>query len=194
VIVAQDNTTPKPKEYFLKPGAPVQIIGPATGQPSPQKGGPPLGNEQPKAEPITPETNPDKAQSQPMAPPQKPLKENDKKTYEGYSVDAIQQDIKHWLVPLIKKPEHGIREFVKGLGYMTANEGKGSSIALFDIQIPSDSLKQPLDANKLEMLLANSSKQGKDGVTKFELKHMVPNETKDVWKIRIKKTTNSTTI
>src|ERR1035437_3143126 len=69
VVVAYDNTTPKPKEYFLKPGFKVQILGPSTGQPSPQKGGDPRFETPKSVGPTTiqPKLNPNAAQSQPMA-------------------------------------------------------------------------------------------------------------------------------
>ena len=69
VVVAYDNTTPKPKEYSSQTGFKVQILGPSTGAPSPQKGGDPRFEKpvQPGPTTIQPKQYPTAAQFQPMA-------------------------------------------------------------------------------------------------------------------------------
>ena len=190
VVVAQDNTTPKPKEYFLKAGYKIQILGPATGQPSPQKGGDPK-----LQKPPTPKMNPDAAQSQPMMPPQPtPIKEegHDTDTYDAYSIDAIEQDVKKWIPNLLEKPETPVREFIKKLGWMK-KLGKGKSVAMYQITLPSNVLKKPLSQQALRDILAGQSKMGGTISTQFELKDITPSESNDMWTIWIKKTMTDTT-
>jgi len=198
VVIAHDNSTPKPKEYFLKPGFKIQIVGPATGQPSPQKG----HNPNTKVEnPISPENNPDTAQSQPMshAPvsniPTKelPLKEaGGTGHYDAYSIDAITQDIKLWLPNFLIKPETTPRDFIKGIGWMK-NLGNGKSVALFDLKIPANTLKPGLTKDSLAAALFKLTQNGTIS-TRYDLVKMESNDTKDEWAIRIKKTMTDTTI
>jgi hypothetical protein len=194
VVVAQDNTTPKPKEYFLKAGYKIQILGPSTGQPSPQKGGDPKMQKPQVQQPPTPKTNPDAAQSQPMVPPPKPIKEegHDTDTYDAYGIDAIEQDVKKWIPDLLKKPETPVREFIKKLGWMKKLEN-GKSIAMYQVTLPSDVLKAPLSQQALRDILTNSSKMSGTISTEFELKDITPSETNDMWTIWIKKTMADTT-
>jgi len=188
VIVAKDNATPKPKEYFLKPGFKIQILGPATGQPSPQKGGKP--QETSTASPIQPKENPNAAQHEPMAQApagQTPsetsaVKEGDNDHYDAYSLDDIGKDSKPWLLPLLLKPETIIRDFTKKIGWMK-DVGDGKSIAMYDIVIPINALNTKLTPEILRDLLRRSGTIN----TNYELVKMEPNETDDEWNIRIKK-------
>lgn len=186
VVVAYDSTTPKPKEYFLKPGFKVQIIGPATGQPSPQKGGKPT----PIPTPIQPKKNPDVAQSQPMAlapsgqtPSEQPLDEEgdgkEQEYYDAYPIDDIMEDIKTWLPTLLLKPKTAVRDFVKGLGWKAKNK------AVFDLKIPLDVLKKGVTPEAVQRILASTGGQ-------FTLKKMELNDNKDEWTVRIIKTMRDT--
>jgi hypothetical protein len=198
VVVAYDNATPKPKEYFLKPGFKIQIIGPATGQPSPQKGGKPEIKPKLTPQPLSPKQSPDAAQSQPMAlapagdtPSEQPMKEGKSEGYyDAYSVDQIGQDIKPWLIHFLKKPETAMRDFIKGLGWMK-DLGHGTSVAMFDIKIPTNALRSKLTLDILEQALAKITKEGTIR-TRFNVVEMKPNETKDGWNIRIRKTMTDT--
>ena len=201
VAVAYDNSTPKPKEYFLKPGFKIQVLGAATGQPSPQKGDKP-GDEQPQSAPtpVQPKEDPNAAQHQQMAqapagrtPSEMPVKESGGTDhYDAYSIDNIIQDIKPWMPSLLIKPETALRDFVKGLGWMK-NLGHGKSVAMYDLKIPVNALKTHLDKNMLTAILAKMSREGSIS-TRFDIANMTPNDTNDEWQVRIKKTMTDTSV
>jgi hypothetical protein len=185
VVVAHDNTTPKPKEYFLKPGFKVTIIGQATGQPSPQKGGKPEQEDPQNVEP--------QVQAQPSAQ-QNPVKEytlapetseepakNDEH-YDAYSIDDIELEIKPWLSKMLTKPI-AIRDFIPRIGWMKSL-AKGKKIVMFDLKIPTNVLKQKITPAVMNIILSNRSKYG----TFYELKGMDFDKKTDEWNIRIKKT------
>lgn len=191
VVVAYDSTTPKPKEYFLKPGFKIQVLGAATGQPSPQKGSNPANKG--THNPVQPTENPNAAQHQPMAqapagntPSEMPVKEeaDDKEIYDAYPIDTIAQDLKTWLPSYLVKPETALRDFVKGIGW-TRNMENGKSMALYDIKIPANCIKKPLTKDTLTNIFANLNARN-EGV-QFGIVKMDPNETNDEWQIRIKK-------
>jgi hypothetical protein len=198
VVVAQDNTTPKAKEYFLKPGFKIQILGMATGQPSPQKGDKP-GDEKPEQPPIPnpvqPGQNPNSAQHQSMAqapagntPSEQPVKENESVgSYDAYAIDSISRDIEPWLKTILRKPETAMRDFIKGLGWLK-DLGRGTVVTMFDLKIPSESLSKKITPDEVRNMLARSSKTGGTIDVKYDLVKMEPNDTNDEWKIRVKKT------
>ena len=202
VVVAYDSTTPKPKEYFLKTGFKVQILGPATGQPSPQKGGDPRF-EQPK--PLGPTTvqpgqNPNAAQSQPMAlapagkTPSETAMDEEKEhegdgLYDAYGMDEISQDIRGWMPKLLKKPETQLREFVKGLGWKKSLDDN-TTVALFDLRIPSNMVKPHNNEQTIRDMLAQESANPRPGAEKgarYELVKCEPDQKKGEWTVRIKK-------
>lgn len=200
VVVAHDNTTPKAKEYFLKPGFKIQVLGPATGQPSPQKGGKPETTPAPR--PMSPQQNPDKAQAQPMAlapaghtpSEETPMKEDMKnnKHYDAYPIDAIAQDIKAWLPPILKKPETALRDFIKGLGWQT-EYGHGKSAALYDLKIPTDMVKIKLTPELLQQIIFQTNKTDGTISIQFEVVKAEPTADESEWMVRIKKTMTDTT-
>ena len=188
VVVAYDNTTPKAKEYFLKSGFKVQIIGPATGQPSPQKGGKPQKKQNhttPSPMPMSPHNNPTRAQNQPMAlapagntPSEQPLKEDGEKNkqYDAYSVDDISKDIETWLPKLLLKPDTAVRDFVKGLGWKSKNK------AAFELELPINVIKPGVTKEIIQQSLSSI----KDAL--YTLKKMELNDNKDEWTLRLVKT------
>lgn len=202
VIVAHDSTTPKPKEYFLKPGFKVQILGQATGQPSPQKGGDPNQSKKQNApqQPTQPSQQPSQAQHQPMtvAPTsgtpseQEPVKEDDERGeqhngyHDAYGIDVISKDIQGWLPDILEKPGTALRDFIKELGWQK-DLGNGTSVAMFDLKIPADSVKKGIPVEKMAQLVASANKDG-NPVTKFEVVKLEPDDVKGEWNIRIKKT------
>lgn len=203
VVVAYDSTTPKPKEYFLKPGFKIQILGPSTGQPSPQKGGDPRF-EQPKSlgpTTIRPKQNPTAAQSQPMAlapagntPPEtrqmeETMKQQGEGFYDAYGIDAIAQDIKNWLPTLLLKPQTAMRDFIRGLGWMK-DLGGGTVVAMFDLKIPGNVVKPNVNEKTIRDILAQVSANPKPGEkmgTRYELVKLEPDQQKGEWTLRIKK-------
>ena len=202
VVVAYDSTTPKPKEYFFKTGFKVQILGPATGQSSPQKGGDPRFEKPKQMGPTTiqPGQNPNAAQSQPMAlvpaggtPAEQPMDEDKIQDglYDAYGVDDIAEDIKGWLPKLLVKPETSLRDFVKGLGWRKSID-KGTTVALFDLKIPSSMVKPNNNEKTIRDLLERESstpKPGEKKASRYELVKCEPDTKKGEWTVRIKKVT-----
>lgn len=198
VVVAHDNATPKAKEYFLKPGFKIQILGAASGQPS---SGSEKGKETHQAtSQVTPQANPDTAQAQPMQPapagvdtkPQ-PVKEGGKGTghYDAYSIEAICKDIKPWMLRILRKPETAIRDFVVGLGWLK-DIGEGKSVALYDLKLPVKAVKITLNKNTLTQLLSSGNKMGTI-TSNFELVSATLDDSEEVMTVRVKKTMIDTT-
>lgn len=187
VVVASDNTTPKPKEYFLKPGFKVTIIGPATGQPSPQKGGNPEKDEVPMRQPQQ-TTNqqasnnelPVKEYAINKTPESPEPSKND--VYDAYPIDDIELEVKPWISKLLAKPA-SIRDFIPRIGWMKTYES-GKKVAMFDLKIPTTVLNQKINPVIINYILSNRSK----GEASYELKGMDYDKKTDEWNIRIKKT------
>lgn len=192
VVVAHDNTTPKPKEYFLKPGLQITILGPATGQPSPQKGGKPQVGPQP----VQPKQSPTAAQSQPMAlapagntPSENPMKE-DKATqgyYDAYSINSITDDVKKWLPSVLKKPENSLQDYVAELGWLKQITPE-IQVAMFELKIPGREFRSGIKASDIKQMVQQSSKPGSTIDIKFEVVKFEPDKEKGEWHVRIKKT------
>lgn len=202
VVVAYDATTPKPKEYFLKPGFKIQILGPATGQPSPQKGGDPRF-EKPKQVgpmPTTAAQNPDAAQSQPMGlAPASPAKtpaldevESANKgegLYDAYSKESIANDIKAWLPGLLLKKPTSMQDFIKGLGWVK-DLGRGTVVAMYDLRLPGNMMKPNVNQQTIASLLARASVKPQPGEkmgTRYEIVKLDPDQKTGEWTLRIKK-------
>lgn len=203
VVVAHDTTTPKAKEYFLKPGFKVQIIGPATGQPSPQKGNKP-GDMQPRVpKPVQQQPAVSADQHKPMSlapagrtPTEEPVKEVEEKGtgfYDAYPIDQIGQDIKPWLPKILLKPETALRDFIKGLGWQK-QISKGTTVALFDLKIPADSVKPNIGVEMVKQMVTQMGKEGSPIQTKYDLVKMEPDDAKGEWNLRIKKTTSDRSV
>ena len=159
VIIARDMHTSKPKEYFLDVKSQIKILGPATGQSSPQKG-----------------VNPAKKEPQPVAtsnpqPQVAPIKETEEtgtqKQHAAYSIESIVEDISTWLPPLLKKQNTPLLDFVKKIGWTDEKES-GVMISVFQIQVPTIYLKYKLDKQKLENFILNNAKQSQK-ITNLEL-------------------------
>ena len=171
VVVAHDMTTAKPKEYFLKPGYKIKIIGPATGQPSPQKGGNPALIAQHPSQPT---------QVSHTNPPVAPLKETDSnKEYDAYPSESIVEDLKTWLPSLLKKKETPLVDFIKRNGW-TKNMDAGVIISAFELKIPEAELKFKLENQTLQNLFTKKAPN-------LKLIDLTQNDTKDEWTIKIKK-------
>ena len=144
VIIAQDMSTGKPKEYYLNTKSQIKILGPATGQPSPQKG-----------------INPAQVKKQQQFPTNQVKKEettNNNPQYTAYSVDSIVEDISPWLPLLLKKKDTPMVDFVKKIGW-TDEKGAGVIISVFEIKIPTSYLKFSLTKEALERFILNKTKQ-----------------------------------
>jgi hypothetical protein len=188
VVVAHDNTTPKPREYFLKPGFKIQVLGPASGQPS-------QGVEQQKEKAPAPAASPAPAQPVQAAGAQQPVKEDSSPAelspkgtghFDAYSIDTIEDDIKGWLPRILLKPEEALRDFVVGLGWLK-NLGHGRSVAMFDLKLPIKGVKVPLTHENLSRLLKSVNKTGTINVT-YDLVKADQDEAKEEVIVRVKKT------
>jgi hypothetical protein len=189
VVVAHDNTTPKAKEYFLKPGFKIQILGPASGQPSTGggKGGQPTSPPS-QASPAVP------AQSQAMQPvgsPKAPVKESGEGHFDAYPVDAIALDIKKWVPQILRKPDTAVRDFVKGLGWLK-NLEHGQSVALFDLVFSTKDIRVKLTRDMLNKLVQSANKTTGVITTTYEVKEVVPNHQTGEFTVRVKKTMTDT--
>jgi hypothetical protein len=187
VVVASDNTTPKPKEYFLKPGFKVTVIGPATGQPSPQKGGKPEKEEAPMSQPqqATAQQAPNnelpvKEYAINKTPESPESSKND--IYDAYPIDDIEMEVKPWISKLLTKPV-AIRDFIPRIGWVKTHEN-GKKVAMFDLKIPASILNMKINPVVMNYILSNRSKNG----TSYNLKGMEYDKKTDEWHIRIKKT------
>ena len=198
VVVAHDNSSPKPKEYFLKPGFKIVILGQATGQPSPQKGGKPDAEQNPSESPSASPKNPIqpsyKTPSNSTTPPVGHAPSNravdEEKTppaeyYDAYPIDDIADDVQPWIPKFLIKPETPIREFIKGLGWVKKDK-MGNSIIMFDLKMPTHTLKVKPSEAILKDICGRMSKQGKI----YELFNIEFDKEMDEWHIRIKKTTS----
>jgi hypothetical protein len=164
VIIARDMHTSKPKEYFLDVKSQIKILGPATGQSSPQKGVNPAKKEQPKQiQPVAATNNPQAQHS--------PIKETEeagtKKQHAAYSIDSIVEDISTWLPPLLKKQNTPMVDFVKKIGWTDERDG-GVMVSVFEIRIPTIYLKYKLEKQALENFILNNAKQSQK-ITDLEL-------------------------
>ncbi len=83
---------------------------------------------------------------------------------------------------MLAKPV-AIRDFIPKIGWMKT-VGHGKKIAMFDLKIPTNVLKQKLSPTIIQYILNNRSASG----VSYELKAMEYDKTKNEWNIRIRKT------
>ena len=187
VVVASDNTTPKPKEYFLKPGFKVSIIGPATGQPSPQKGGKPRPEETPRANSgqLSVNTSPQQFQQMQLAPPGQSVKEESTSNdfVERYSGETIVNEDIPWLKQFLKKPDT-IGDFIPRSEGWSKFDKNGNKIIIFTSKIPISELKHRINNTIIKYILDNKSKPE----IFYELQQMDYDRINNEWNVKIKKT------
>ena len=109
--------------------------------------------------------------------------------YDAYGMDEISQDIRGWMPKLLKKPETQLREFVKGLGWKKSIDDN-TTVALFDLRIPSSMVKPHNNEQTIRDMLAQESANPRPGAEKgarYELVKCEPDQTKGEWTVRIKK-------
>lgn len=186
VVVAHDNTTPKAKEYFLKPGFKIQILGQANGQPA--------TGAQAEAKPTQPEQSQEAPAAQPQqmvpaAPSTQSVKEDKTGHYDAYAIDTIAEDIKHWLKLILRKPETAIRDFVPNLGWLK-NLGNGKSVAMFDVVIPVSEVKVKLTPDSLNKLVQSANKDGEQ----FSIVSSALDKAKGEVTVRVKKITDGKSV
>lgn len=192
VVVAHDNSTPKSKEYFLKPGFKIQILGQASGQPS-------MGDEKEKKKESL-NTNPQIQSKQKPVPnvstntspqltgipevPNTTVKEGETQTYDAYSVDDIYNDIKRWVPKILLNPEIELKDYINGLGWARGTDS-GSKLVIFDLKIPVDNIKHGLTSNIIQQFMNKTAVNG----SQFQILKVEPNRNKDEFLFRIKKIT-----
>ncbi len=180
VVVAHDNSTPKPKEYFLKPGFKIQILGNANGQPG--AGSQVAATPVPQAQAQLSSRNP------PPATP-RPMREASAGHYDAYPIETIAKDIENWLKVILKKPETATRDFIPNLGWLK-NLSQGRSVAMFDLVLPTNDIKVKLTPETLNKLVHSADKEG----TQFSVMSATPDENKGEVIVRVKKTTDGKSV
>lgn len=140
VVVVKGNNN---KEYFLKPGFKVQIIGPMEAE----------NPEQPKQPPFDPEKNkinepqpPAQQQASSQVPTQQPkpadqsMNEHDKVKEPGiirtYPSEKIEKDLQHWLVPLLPNRNLNLKKFIPRDGVSRTSGRK--TVSSYGVTIPVD--------------------------------------------------------
>jgi len=174
VVVAHDNSSPKPKEYFLKPGFKITILGPATGQPSPVDKKP------------TNKNTSTGLQNAPVNELQKDISDLTDSYYDAYSIDDIELDIKKWLSQLVLPKQKTLKDFIPRIGWIKSLDDK--DICIFDLKIPTNLLRYKINPRILRIILDNISK---DNIL-YKLNKMEFDHKKDQWNIRIKKIIDKT--
>lgn len=162
VVVAHDQTTKKPKEYFLNPTSKIQIIGLSTGVTSPTNTGnqfvrqlKPVVASPKVGEPVKPVTSNKSL----------PVKENNTqdKAFQAYPIDYIMKDIQPWINILVKDPRNGTKNFIKSVGWMK-NLPNNKKIIIYDLNIPVEDLKIKLNSNYINQIF-NKISRIKDGIS-----------------------------
>lgn len=185
-VVAHDESSGKSKEYFLKPGFKIQIVGPADAKRAeqPQQPQAPAPQDAPMHTAAGPaSTGQGMSHEEPMNEKANP--------YDAYSIEEIIKDIKPWFSTFLKDPRVGennaMRDFVKGLGWKTAG-GDGKTVALFDLRLPNQMAKFKLTSEIVADVL-NKSNLKSGGKSLFELKNLQYDEKNEEFNLRLKKTT-----
>ena len=177
VVVAHDESGKKKREYFLKPGSKIQIIGLASGIQNSDK-----GPNDPYQKLPTVVASPRVTTASPKATP--PIKETTS-NYDAYSIESIIDDVTPWLKIFMKDPRVGVRGFIKSLGWMKTLPNR-QTVAIYDLTIPLEDLKVRLSSDNMVNILKKVSKPTGNINVQFELKGFRP--FKDHYKVRIKKT------
>jgi len=167
VVVVKDS---KNKEYFLKPGFKVQVLGAAEADKQEQPQQPP---EQPPAQPQ-PAPQPPQAQpaaTPPPAEPQQPVKETDgseggSELVHKYPVASIEKDLQTWLPKLLMNSNANLKQFIPQDG-VSRTKGRKTVIS-YGLTIPTDELPG-LSAEQIKQELSQVGKMASDvsGIDNF---------------------------
>lgn len=174
-----NQTQKRPKEYFLNSQTKVQIIGLASGQLSPG-----ITPSEPQGKLPTVIASPEEVKE--LANTATTSMKKGKKSYDAYPIDSIVDDIKPWVHILMKDPRIGEKDFVKSLGWMKTLPDGRSSIAVYDVILPTDQMKTKITDQAMQTILNKISgkKEGNSDV-RFKLVKFDPQ--KDFYRVRIKK-------
>jgi hypothetical protein len=159
VVVVRDA---KNKEYFLKPGFKVQVLGEAEAPQPDQQPEPPKQPAQPKPEP--PKEQP--AATPPPQQPQQQVKEYDIGAGSGgaslvrkYPVESIEKDLQKWLPRLLMRPNSNLKQFIPQDG-VARTSGRKTTVS-YGVTIPTDELPG-LSADQIKQELARASTMESD--------------------------------
>lgn len=144
------------KEYFLKPGFKVQILG-AAEQPSPEQPKEPPEQKQPPPQ-KPPETPPQQPPSQ--APQEEPPVKEDMSGPEAvrkYPVDKIQNDLMIWLVPLLANKNANLKQYIPREG-VSRTKGR-RTITSYAVTVPVEDCPA-LSVEQIKQQLQAISKHG----------------------------------
>lgn len=152
------------KEYFLKPGFKVQILGAAEAEkqePQPQQTQEPEPQKQP-AQPPQPQQPPQ--QAAPTQPQQEPVKETDGQAggteiMRKYPVESIEKDLQLWLPRLLMNRNANMKQYISQQG-VSRTKGR-RTVASYGITIPVDELPG-LSADQIKQELSQTYKLGGD--------------------------------
>ena len=154
-VVVVSNS--KGKEFFLKPGFKVQIIGPAEAEkPDPKKQFPPKPGT-PPAPPIpAPQPPPQAAPAQP-APQVKEETENSggSELVRPYPIESIEKDLNHWLKPMIAAINPNFKQYIPREG-VSKTKGRKTTVS-YGIVIPVEDVPA-LNAEQVREHLSSASK------------------------------------
>ena len=152
-VVVVSNS--KGKEFFLKPGFKVQIVGPAEAEkPDPKKQFPPKGSTPPAA-PVQPPPLP---MVLPQPVPQ--VKEDAEKPESSelvrpYPIESIEMDLKNWLKPMIAAITPNFKQYIPRAGVSKTTGRK--TIISYGIVIPIEDVPA-LNAEQVRDHLDSASK------------------------------------
>jgi hypothetical protein len=185
VVIAHDDSGRKTKEYFLKPGVKISIIGPAaTNMDSMDKQPKPVGT---KIDPLPPMRSGNGGLATPSAKSSTVREDaaNSDEHYDAYPIQSIIDDITPWAKILMRDTRIGAKDFVKGLGWMR-ELSNGQTIAIYDLFIPITALKTKLSQQTMGVILQKVSKPKGNIDVKFEVTNF--DAQREGYRLRIKKT------
>ena len=160
VVVAHDESGRKPKEYFLRPGAKIQVIGLASGHPMPT-------STPSDPSPQLPKVNASPEEVGPTDRKNVPVREQNQ-AYDAYQIESIIDDIKPWARRLMKVPRIGERSFVKSLGWMKKLPD-GRQKVVYDLVLPKENVKVELTDKHMTSILKSMSQTKGNVQTSFSL-------------------------
>ena len=176
VVVAHDEASKKPKEYFLRPGTKIQVVGLASGHPMPTSQPNEPSPQIPKVNASPEEVGPTDRKNVPMREESKP--------YDAYDLESIIEDIKPWAKRLMKDPRIGERSFVKGLGW-SKKLPDGRQKAVYNLVLPKENIKFELSEKQMASILKSTGRTKENVQSQFSLAGFKPE--RDGYHLRIAK-------
>jgi type IV secretory pathway VirB10-like protein len=143
------------KEYFLKPGFKVQVLGTAEAE-KPEAQAPPQPP-QPKPEAPQPPPQPPPSAAVPQAAPEQPVKEADGGSgiVRKYPVERIEKDLATWLPALLVNKNSNLKRYIPREG-VSRTKDRRSTIS-YGITIPVEEVPA-LDVETIKQQLQTVSK------------------------------------